>query len=263
MNEGLFYIATANQYLAEAKVSAISARQHNDVNIAVLTSKELEDEALSTDLFDEVVTIDSNNLCDDIRDKIRNIGRSPYDKTIYVDNDTYVLGDISPVFDLLDRFEITAAHAPVRPLVTLEAVPDAFPELNTGVIGFRLNQRVQDFFKEWQNSHDKQIQNGRPNGTITLKGVEKLENTTTIGKMHGQPPFREALYLSDLQFSALPKEYNYRELGWAYGQVKILHIGHGQSGKMLKEVINDTYNGRLITRPHPEILVPMRPPDFD
>lgn len=243
MNNGVLYLGTGLPYLKEAKISAQSVKKNNNIPIAVITSESLEQRAEEYSVFDEVVAVDEDQVYDDIRDKSENLHKSPFDNTLYLDGDTYILGDISPAFDILSRVDLAAAHAPVRPVVTINDVPETFPELNGGVICFSSSDKVNSFFERWAENLQKQIDQGRPNGTVTLNNASSLDDIS-FGRKHEQPPLREALYHSDLQFAALPTEYNYRGNVWAYGDVKIVHRGHGDFASLVKEVVNDEQCGR-------------------
>jgi hypothetical protein len=166
------------------------------------------------------------------------MNKTPFDKTSYVDADTYILGDISPAFDILSQVDLAAAHAPVRPVVTINDVPETFPELNTGVVCFRCSDEIDSFFERWSENHRNQINHGRPSETVTLNSASTLSDIP-FGKMHHQPSFRESIHHSEIQFAALPTEYNYRGSVWAYDEVKIIHVGHGDLGSFLKQHINN------------------------
>ena len=242
MSRGILYIATGETFLKESKVSAESLKEYNDLEVAVITSSEFRGSEHDLTVFDDVIYIEQEKLFADLRDKVRNIDATIYEKTVFLDTDTYVLGDLSPMFDILEKVDLVAAHAPVRPLVSLSDVPDTFPELNTGVLGYCSNEGTHKLFQKWKRIHKDQLKNGRPNERVTLKGVDRLENLASFGRMHDQPPFREALYKSDVRFCALPREYNFRGSGTAYGRVKVLHMGHGIKGKRVKKSINkDTH----------------------
>ena len=247
MSKGILYIGTALSYLEEAKISAQSVREHNDIPIAIVTTDSLEQRAERYSIFDEIITINQAQLYDDVRDKVEYMAETPFNKTLYLDGDTYVLGDISPAFDILSQVDLAAAHEPVRPIVTISSVPETFPELNTGVVCFSSSDKISDFFKQWKKNLQNQINHGRPNETVTLGSASTLDEIP-FGRKHGQPPFRETLYHSDLQFAALPTEYNFRGSVWAYDDVKIVHRGHGDIGSFIKEVVNDAEGGRTYVR---------------
>ncbi|WP_417737612.1 hypothetical protein [Rosistilla oblonga] len=113
---------------------------------------------------------------------------------MYLGADTYALRDVvSELPEVLDRFDIAAAHAPVRINTELgnsdiPEVPKAFPELNCDLILYRNNAEVREFLRTWQRSY--------------------LEDQ--FAHPHDQGTFRYHLYTSGLRVCTLPPEYNYR-----------------------------------------------------
>lgn len=240
---GVLYVGTAEPYFDHAISSLESLQETNDVPASILTTPALAAD-LDTSAFDQILTIDGPY--DDVRDKIYNLHRSPYEKTLYLDGDTVVLDDITPVFDLLDRVELAAAHAIGKERITIPGVPDAFPELSTAVLAYRLTDQVESMLASWEQLHREQLEHGRPKGEVPVEDGSSLEEITRFGTLHGQPPFREALYDSDVSLSILPPEYNYGHTGrgYAYHRVKIVH---GYRCSELAPVINDyPYNRVLV-----------------
>jgi len=72
----------------------------------------------------------------------------PFGQTIYLDTDTYVVDNIDELFDLLERFDIAAAHAPGY-TGDDRGPSEAFYELNTGVIPYRGTGAVGEFLAKW------------------------------------------------------------------------------------------------------------------
>jgi hypothetical protein len=72
-----------------------------------------------------------------------------------------------------------------------------------------------------------------------------MEEATSYGRLNDQPAFRKALYLTDISYSILPREYNFR--GWGpsvHTKVKVVHArGLIQNDKFINN-INDTPGGR-------------------
>jgi hypothetical protein len=182
----------------------------------------------------------------DIRDKIYNLDKSPYDKTIFIDADTLVLGDITGIFKLLDRVDLAAPHAQSRPVVEIKDVPDAFTELSTAVVGYENNSRILDLFNQWKSYHKQQMEHGRPKKSITIPYADTLEEASSFGRKHGQPPFREALYHSDIKYHVLPTEYLFRSSSFAYNNVKILHYGSRERGEKVARIINKDIEKRFL-----------------
>ncbi|WP_246984057.1 hypothetical protein [Halorientalis marina] len=217
---------------------------HNDdLSVAVVTSRELRPSAEEHDVFDDITVCD--DPFDDIRDKHTNLHRSPYDKTLYLDTDTLVLDDLAPVFELLDRYDIAVTHAPFRQVISLEGIPPAFPEVNGGVIAFRDSDAVARFLKQWRSYFTRQAKRGRPEAEVQLPDADRLEQIP-FGRLHDQPPLREALYESDVAVSIMPPEYNFRgPAAYAQSTVSIMHMGHSSKAKALASVINERVEPRV------------------
>jgi hypothetical protein len=220
MTRGITYICSGEEYVTEAINSAESVKKYGE-KTAIITGHQNKDQAKSGP-FDKVITKD---MVGDIRDKVYNIEHSPWKKTVFLDTDTLVLGDISPLFDILDRVNIAIARSPSR-IVTLGDVPDSFPEFNTGVIALNNDDgTVQNFLREWKEEYEKQLENGYPDAYFPVSPeADNMDDATPVGRKNDQPAFRKTLYLIDIPFSVLPREYNFRGMGASvYNQVKIVH----------------------------------------
>jgi hypothetical protein len=221
MSTGVIYIATGEKYINEAVTSATSLKRFNpDLPVTLFT-----DAAVNVACFDAVVPITSGPRPERIcNNKIHLIGQSPYERTLYLDDDTYITGDLTELFALLDRFDIATAHAPVRISTNMlrlrELQPErpnqmpglAFPEQNAGVILFRQSSRMKAFLHHWLEIYE---------GERTL-----LDNARQAYADHDQSSLREALYRSDLATAVLPSEYNCRACfpGYLHNPVQILHL---------------------------------------
>lgn len=197
MDRGILYVATDDDLVDEAILSAESARSAiEDVSLGIVVEGEK-----SVDYFDTVINLKSPSY--GFKDKIKGMNKSPFNKTIYLDTDTYIHEDISEIFSLLNRFDIAATHNPNRDLYTNTAlgVPECFPEYNTGVIAF--NKTLRDgFFTEWCENYSED-------------------------HLGDQPSFRKVLYNSDIKTATLPREYNYLPRYPAH-LVKDVKIFHGR-----------------------------------
>lgn len=242
MNKGVLYVGIDEEYYNQAIKSLESIKKHTDIQSAIITSEEVVEPDETP--FDEIIY--SDNPHHDVRDKSTHLGLTPFDQTLYLDGDTLVIGDISPVFPILDRVDIAAAHSTHKELVTIDQIPETFPEFNTGVIAYNKNDRVLEFFQEWQNIHNRQIEQGRPDEEIPVEQGDSLEEIKYFGKKTDQPPFREALFKSDVSYSVLPEEYNFGAWGrsFAYGTVKIIH-GRSYRQSLLKNSINQSLGQRI------------------
>jgi hypothetical protein len=226
MLQGVIYIATGRKYIDEALKSAASLKAASpSVHVTAFS-----DERISSPHIDGTVMIDGAargpqaaavvnpakriqavNQSKGMLNKVYYMGRSPYERTLFLDSDTYVAADISQLFSLLDRFDIAVAHAPHRrPRGPAEQkrfheVPSGFVVMNTGVILFKKSERTAAFFASW----------------LRLCQEEYAD-------CNDQASFRVALYHSDLRMAILPPEYNFRfrKRLCINGSLRILHGRH-------------------------------------
>ncbi len=198
MDRGLLYMASGQKYIDEAIVSARSAKKiMPDLPICIVADREVSDP-----VFDVVIV--NPDAKGDQRDKLR-MDLTPFDRTIFLDTDTYIIGDIQDIFTLLDRFDF-AAHQPSTGYANSDPeVPHSFPGFNAGVLAFRKNEKIMKLLRVWQDAYER----------------EPLFN----GRKWDQRPLRKAVYQSDVRFAVLTPEYNL--MPWApmgLGRaVKVLH----------------------------------------
>lgn len=190
---GILYIARGTAHLDAARHSAISARRHNPhLDIAVFHDSQVnpvqgKNEGEGYKEFDQVFAIPP----DLVRAKIELLPRSPFMRTLYLDNDTRVRANLDSMFDLLDRFDLCGAHVALwhRPRHNKQcgdlSVPDSFPEINCGVLLYR-SSTTERFFNDWANLYVK------------------------AGLSVDQPSFRATLWHSDIRFNVLPAQFNKR-----------------------------------------------------
>lgn len=217
-NEGFVYIVTGETFLNEALDSAVRLREvHPDANIAFISDRDPDSEVV-----DEFVPIE--DPAHSHRDKVANIGRTPYEKTVFLDSDTYVCSDISDLFTVLDEFDFAASHDSGRRRelyvddeVTVNA-PETFPMVNSGVMAFRNTAAVRELFETWAEIYDRHQHH-----------VDGVVN---------QPSLREALYRTDVPMTVLPPEYNCRTPFPPHirGEVRLLHGRDEEPARVQAEI---------------------------
>jgi hypothetical protein len=201
---GVVYVATGALYADAARRSAASLRRSNPgLPVALFT-----DQADPGPEFDIVENVPDPHA----RSKIDCLGRTPFERTLYLDTDTRIVGDLTGVFRLLERFDLAAAQRPRQPRRVARGrqwrhdVPPQFPEYNAGVLLYRRTPAVLDFFRDWKAAW---LEHGRGGDQIT---------------------FRELLWASDLRLATLPREYNTRRyhlidrLTWSGPSPVVLHL---------------------------------------
>ncbi|ETX15352.1 hypothetical protein OCH239_16110 [Roseivivax halodurans JCM 10272] len=200
---GVVYVAWGRDHVDVARRSAASVKRTNPQLTTAIWCKAGDDVAG----FDLSFTIPEGLK----RPKVNLLGQTPFDETLFLDNDTLVRADLSSLFDLLQRFDMAGAqvalwhrprhHKPIR-----HDLPETFPEINTGVLLYRRTEAALDLFDAWA----LRFAEGR-------YGID-------------QPSFREVLWESDIRFHVLPQQFNKRvfeasELIWSdQPSARILHL---------------------------------------
>ncbi len=244
MSQGVVYVASGERFIEEASHSASSLKDKMpNIHITLFSS-----EKLTNKVFDEVVLIKGDQ---NVRlDKIIYMSKSPYKETLFLDTDTYIGDDVSELFTLLKKYDIAVAEAELRAgqnrlgeIYNYQELKDAdgkfiFPIYNSGVILFRKSPQVSQFFIDWLDLAQKQMQEKGPS-------------------FGDQPSFQITLHKSNLREVVLTPEYNCRFVFpvCVSGKVKILHGRHPDIRKVEQE-INSDINTRLY---HPKWgLIPSR-----
>jgi len=214
VERGVIYYAAGERYVEQAKQSAQSLKEHNDLHVTVYSDRS----NIERDCIDQVIQIEPGK--DPFYDRINYFKETPYDKTLHLDTDTLVVGKIIDIFESLDRFSVVAAFNESRNTVSEEHkfetididAPDSFPEYQCGVIGFRDSPEVQRLFSDWQDRY------------ADYRDQFVLD----------QPHFREALYQNEVKLGTLPSEYNLLVYfgGYIQQEAKIIHYAGTEPEKL-------------------------------
>lgn len=227
MSRGVLYIGGGRKYIEEATISAQSVKDHMpDVSISIITHLETD-----KDIFDEVITVE--NTYDDYGMSLIRPDMMPYERTLYLDTDTYICKSINGAFDILDHVDLAFANAPNDRSV--QGVPEPWTEYNTGVIAYKNNAKTKQFFRSWEQLYEKWRDN---------KGIKA-----------NQPSFLKTVHESNVSFFTLSPEYNIRSNQWGaiYGDPKIVHARHGtqelsEVASQLEEITPCTFWPRLTSK---------------
>jgi len=193
MSKGYIYIASNNvggdnkvNYINEAIFSAKSLRKVDPhSNITLYTDIKIKE-----NVFSNIKIINMSLRC-----KQDILSDSPYDKSIYIDTDTYINYPINDLFDLLDKFELLGVSDYARKrnfpnMPEYMKIPYGFSEINGGIIGFKKCENFKKMMLLWN----------------------KYYNKYKSFMVWDQPSFRIALWESDIKMYVLPIEYNRRGL---------------------------------------------------
>ena len=243
--KGIIYIATGKQFVDEAIVSAASLKKHMP-NLPITLFSDLD---VKSSYFDNVIKI--KNPAYGFEDKVRCIGLSPYDHTLVLDSDTYICDDFSELFDLLDKFDIAAAHVPFGRSPHIKGVSESFESLDGGIILFKKSSKVERFFSEWLRLYLRDKKKGHANlanTTLIKTDKESYRKRMNSKGVFNEPSFKEALYKSSLRLVTLTKVYDLRgRYGYVNGAVKIIHTRRGNfnSFNSIDKIINHFIGPRL------------------
>ena len=235
------YVATGERHLREAAASLASLRQH-EPNLPVTMFVDPAGRPTLSNWGVTARTGDAQLEILDLPDSTHSWADKPLalaraqaldEEVLFLDSDTRICGPIGEIFELLEAFDLAAAHAPVRldrrqPPSLADRVPAAFPELNTGVLAFRRTAAVMRLLERWRRLH-----------LDVLRSIERA----TVGD---QSTFRVALYQSDLRFAVLPPEYNCRFTfpTYVHGPVRILH-GRAPDLERIERELNGVSGARV------------------
>ena len=228
--KGVLYICHGKEYIQEALRSVKSLKRHmSNLPISLVCSEASFDN--SEGLFDQVILLPAVPLenKEGYLYKIRGFQASPYDETLFLDSDTYVLRDFSEVFRLCDAFEMALCHDVIDLSLVCDEqgkVVEAIQPYNTGVILYRSSQNTKEFFALWES--------------IFLERHPHF--------IHDQPAFMEALWRNPLCIYQLHNIYNLRIPYSAYIlplAVKILHGRHLDFDKVGDRINREADKPRL------------------
>jgi hypothetical protein len=195
---GILFAATGPAFRAMAVAAAESVRAHCP--------------GLPIDLVSDGAPEGAEGLFDAVRllpgparyPKIPALRGTRFERTLYLDADVRVTADLTDIFEILDRFDLAAAHDQLRnsgPALAIwrQAIPNAFPQVNAGVLGYRRTPQVMAFLEAWE------------------AGVADL------GTGKDQPVLRELLWEErSLRLAILPFEYNL----WDFTRIPSLNVRH-------------------------------------
>lgn len=217
MDKGFLYVANNIKYLTEAKYSIESLKVYNTHPVAIVTTKEL---ASQVDFADQVI-INNDIARYSYLSKVIGLKYSPFDRTVFLDTDTYVCDNLDELFEVLDLFDLATTQEAKKHTLgkeKLEGLKYKFviPEYNSGVIVFQKKTALFEMFDNW------------------MKKCLELELRIDM------PGLREAIIESKLRVHILPEEYNLHGFKTSLiinGRAKIIHERFGEKLNSLTPVM--------------------------
>lgn len=238
---GVVYSCSGDFYVAEAIRSARSSLRHNQLPHLVFASTDADRAIADAESVTGLSISRFEPSANPYADKIANMRRSPFERTLYLDSDTFVVDEIEHLLRLLDRYDMAVAYAPAYRGLADPEVPAAFYEFNTGVIAWRSSERMAAFMRDWEETY-----------LMWLDGAEPFPGTgaASRGGRADQPAFRHCAWRHDVHLFVLAPEYNFR-IGYQATVVERVRVIHGQHDdyEALAARVNDRQ--RLRTWPPP------------
>jgi hypothetical protein len=189
-----FYVREANESVKSFKQYLPDAKYYLYTDYANTAEAEQFDVIKKAEFYVPELLQDRVHLNGQMIVKHKAMVEMKEDYVLLLGADTYALKpEVGDLVKILEKFDIAAAHAPVRINTelgnsTIPGVPSAFPELNCDIILYRNNEKVRELLKEWA----------------------KLYLEDKFSHPHDQGTFRYLVYNSDLRLATLPPEWNYR-----------------------------------------------------
>ena len=209
MQNGAIYILTQNDRYVNLALQSIASVKRVMPDLPVTVFSQFP---ISSPLIERVISVQPAQ--DGFYDKTRIMRDSPYERTMFIDADIFVVEPFPELFELLDRFDIAATHEEYVNTdwfhrYPRKDIPTSFPEFNTGIMVFKRGPQIDALMKDWE-------------GLYAAYLAEKPGQP-----INDQPFFRAAIYYSEARVATLTREYNrkFRGQGYLNGAVKILH-GH-------------------------------------
>ncbi len=165
------------------------------------------------------------------------MSQAPFERSVFLDTDIHCCSGVEELFTMLDRYDLGAVHAclagdnsqtPSRSGLPADQPAFYIPQLNSGVIAYKLNKRVRKFFSEWAGRMVEQMpENGQYFSDQTIwEGV---------------------LAMSKVRHTTLTAEYNCR-IGVPqklHGTVKLLHGRPSNGWDTYVKMINMNHGYRI------------------
>ena len=158
----MMYVAFGALYVAMALLSIRTLKRQNpDVPVTLVTNYELDIDRLRESGYAIDTLLLTSKPTASNRDVKTSIGElTSYEKTIFLDCDTLVLGSLERLFWFLDYFDVAIRLNPTRQTrpdkgdISFQGQDVALSELphwNSGVIAFKSSPRTETFFSTWNS----------------------------------------------------------------------------------------------------------------
>ena len=150
MQNGAIYILTQNDRYVNLALQSIASVKRVMPDLPVTVFSQFP---ISSPLIERVISVQPAQ--DGFYDKTRIMRESPYERTIFIDADIFVVEPFPELFGLLDRFDIAATHEEYVNTdwfhrYPRKDIPTSFPEFNTGIMVFKRGPQINALMKDWE-----------------------------------------------------------------------------------------------------------------
>ena len=239
---GYLYVAAGDKYINEAIVSAESLKRLTDsVHITLITDKDIENSP-----FDQIIIrpVTIRGAPDGWLYKVRHMYEdTPYERTLFLDTDTYFCEDCQDLFETLDFFDMAMALAPADPNQPKSPKTNnplvACKPYNTGIILFKKSANNDVLFRKWREMYEKKV-----------ASQNLAEWDGSLGRFEGdQPVFLEAWLQSDSKICTLSNAWNARSpLFFNWNEpIKIIH-GRHKDFEAIKNEMNREWGSEKVVK---------------
>lgn len=186
MNRGYLYVANRQKFLDEAIISVQSLKRFNAEPVCIVLAPNLRTREIE-EIFDVVVEVQDFSDYTYLA-KVIGLQATPFERTVFLDGDTFVTDTISELFELLDLVDFATTleqklHTTNYKNLKYQKI---FPEFNSGVIVYRSSPIMKKTLEDW------------------------FEWCTKNQVINDMPGLREAVLMNfdSIRFSILPNCYN-------------------------------------------------------
>ena len=153
---------------------------------------------------------------------------------MFLANDIFIAHPIADIFDSLGHFDLALAQDHyARRIYKSNTIAEGFIPFNSGVIGYRNTDEVQQFFQTWVEAHNHYVDDAY---------LQDL-----INPIDDQKSLWHVLYQSRLRLLTLPTEYNYSPYSFSIltGYVRVLRGAYLNLPKLSETLNNEPAYQRL------------------
>ena len=221
---GYLYVATGKRYLEEAITSAQTLKAVTpEAKVFLVT-----DHSFEHPIFDIIKVVafevaDDGSWKSNLIYKIIGIQNSPFDRTVFLDTDMYIVHTFHEVFQTLDHFDFLACldYYDQSEVMSERQVVPYFTPYNTGMLVFRKTSETEKFLLDWESCY--------------RRGKETYWSD--------QPAFMEALLSNPIKMYVLHSSFNFRFLfNVGFLENEIVRIIHGRASREEFKIIAKRVN---------------------